>query len=333
MPDVARQQPLGKRLRFRLEALAARGAIVSVPLLSRTGLLRVVKILSWIAYRVDRRGRRIAEENLRMVFPERSEDDLQKVIKEAYRHQTQSALDLMWAPRNLTPENARDLVRYTFEDRADYDTLDAEGAVIWVTPHYGTFEWLSIEWALTQSTKPMIVAEDFRNPALTPLFKELREFSGITLIPQERAMVRLLKHVKRGGQTAFLTDLRVKPSKASTIINCFGMKTSVTILHAFLAKQTGAPILPVICLPQEDGTYAFHFHRKLSIPPEATPQEIAQQCWDVFERTVRERPAPWLWMYKHWRYLPSESDGSGYPNYASPSKAFAKAEALLSESP
>ncbi len=305
---------------------------MAVPALSRPAMLRVARALSLVAFWVDGRGRKIAAENLGKVFPDQDPEARRRVIREAYWHQTMSALDLMWAPRNLTAENARQHVRYAFEDKDDFDAI-GDDAVIWVTPHYGTFEWLSIEWALTQNTKPMIVAEDFRNPALTPFFTALREFSGITIIPQERAMVRLLKHVKRGGQTAFLTDLRVKPSKAATIIECFGLKTSVTILHAFLAKQTGAPILPVICLPQRDGSYVFHFHRRLAIPQDASPQEIAQRCWDVFERTVRDNPAPWLWMYKHWRYLPvEETPGTGYPEYASHSKAFTEMETSLSQS-
>ncbi len=331
---MARTLSLWKRWRFRLETLGVRLAVRAVPTLPRPAMLRLARGLGHLAYWVDRRGRRIAAENLRAVFPGNDSQETTRIIRRAYFHQTMSALDLMWAPRHLTKESASRFVRYTFEDRSDFEAI-GEGAVIWVTPHYGTFEWLSIKWALTQATKPMIVAEDFRNPALTPIFKELREFSGITLIPQERAMVRLLKHVKRGGQTAFLTDLRVKPSKASTIIECFGLKTSVTILHAFLAKQTGAPILPVICLPRDDGGYDFHFHRRLSVAEDAAPQQIAQQCWDVFERTIRERPAPWLWMYKHWRYFPAAApnDAPSYPDYASRSKAFLEKEASLPLAP
>lgn len=303
--------------------------LLIVPRLSRKRLLQLVRLLSRLAYRVDGRGRKIAEENLRIVFPDKDAKERTALARASYFHQGLSVLDLLWAPRNLTATSSPDIVRYTFEDKEDFKTI-GETAAIWVTPHYGTFEWLSSEWSLTHEKKPIIVAEDFRNPLLTPIFKELREFSGNTIIPQERAMMRLLKHVKRGGQTAFLTDLRVKPSKASTIIKCFGLKTSVTILHAFLAKQTGAPVIPVICLPQSDGTYHFHFHRRLVIPEDATPQGIAQQCWDVFERTIIEDPAPWMWMYKHWRYLPTDAE-IPYPDYASGSKAFAKAEALLEE--
>ncbi len=317
---MAKKRSLWKRFRFRLEVIAAKAAVTFVPKLSRKAMLGLARGLSRLAYHVDRRGRAIAETNLRRVFPDMPVKERRNLTRACYRHQAVSVLDLMWAPRNLSAVTSARYVRYEYEDEADFLRVE-KGATIWVTPHYGTFEWLSIEWALTR-TKPTIVAEDFKNPALTKIFTKLRQYSGITIIPQERAMVRLLKHVKRGGQTAFLTDLRVTPSKAATVIKCFGLKTSVTILHAFLAKQTGAPILPVICLPQEDGTYVFKFYKSFHAEDSQTPQAIAQHCWDVFEAEIRKRPAPWIWMYKQWRYLPESAGGTKFPNYAKAAPAF-----------
>ena len=46
-----------------------------------------------------------------------------------------------------------------------------------------------------------------------------------------------------------------------------------------------------------------------------THQQIAQACWNSFEPYVRKNPGPWLWMYKHWRYLPSKPNRP-YPFYA-----------------
>jgi KDO2-lipid IV(A) lauroyltransferase len=46
-----------------------------------------------------------------------------------------------------------------------------------------------------------------------------------------------------------------------------------------------------------------------------THQQIAQACWNSFEPYVRKNPAPWLWMYKHWRYLPADA-ARPYPFYA-----------------
>ncbi|MGZ5023670.1 MAG: LpxL/LpxP family acyltransferase, partial [Chthoniobacterales bacterium] len=77
------------------------------------------------------------------------------------------------------------------------------------------------------------------------------------------------------------------------------------------------------CEPLPDGRYRLVLHPALEIDARATDQEIAQACWDRFEPLVRQNPAPWLWMYKHWRYLPPDTRRS-YPYYANESPHFAK---------
>src|SRR5438132_1648283 len=98
-------------------------------------------------------------------------------------------------------------------------------------------------------------------------------------------------------------------------IECFGLKTSVTSAHASLHKQTGVPIIPVHCEPLVGGRYRVVFHGKIDSTEAMTLQQIAQACWNSFEPYVRKNPAPWLWMYKHWRYLPS-NPARPYPFYA-----------------
>jgi len=60
---------------------------------------------------------------------------------------------------------------------------------------------------------------------------------------------------------------------------------------------------------------------KVEVPTGATHQEIAQACWNAFEPVVRQNPAPWLWMYKHWRYKPIAAEHA-YPFYAQESPFF-----------
>jgi len=110
------------------------------------------------------------------------------------------------------------------------------------------------------------------------------------------------------------------------------LRTSVTALHANLRRKTQQAIIPGISIPLPNGNYRVHAFAPLDLDENASNQEIAQACWDVFEACVRENPAPWLWMYKHWRYLP-ETDGEHYPAYAKTSARFNKLEESLARPP
>jgi len=66
------------------------------------------------------------------------------------------------------------------------------------------------------------------------------------------------------------------------------------------------------------------FHPPLHLRDGASAREIAQACWDQMEPVIRRDPAPWMWMYKHWRYRPEGTDPEAYPFYANVSPHFEK---------
>lgn len=314
-----------KSIRHRVEWCLLKALSVIVPCLPR-GLIRgIAKGLGFVACHVDRRGRETALQNLELVFGgDRSEKERRRMARRAFQSFAQMVMDQFWSPR-LKADTYERYCELVMEDPEAIEQARDRGA-IWVTPHYANFEWTAL--AMGFKGYPFtVVAQEFRNPLLTDIFKANREVSGHQVIPQRRAMVRLLKSLHKGGHAAFLTDLAAPPSKAATVIRCFGRKTCVTALHAILAKRTGLPIVPGMCFPRGDGTYELHGFKPLEISSEATESEIAQACWDVFEPHVRANPEPWLWMYKHWRFLPADTEGVRYPPCAHASKRFEKVEA------
>ena len=314
-----------KRARYRLEWLAVKALAVGIPLLPRRVVTSCADGLGSLAFFVDRRGRSTALENLRVAFGDRYDQrERRRVARQAFRCFARTVLDQFWTPR-VTRETYLDYCEIQMDDESQIEAARETGA-IWVTPHYGNFEWTVLVMGL-RDYDFTIVAQEFKNSLLTELFTANREAPGHTVIPQRGAMLRLLKNLKAGGHAAFLTDLTIKPSKAATVIRCFGRQTCVTSLHAGLARRTKLPVIPGICLPRKDGTYILRGFKALEFSEDASDSEIVQACWDQFEPFIREQPEPWLWMYKHWRFLPESDPGIEYPEYATRSKAFEKVAA------
>ncbi|NOX98181.1 MAG: lysophospholipid acyltransferase family protein [Verrucomicrobia bacterium] len=308
-----------KQLRYRIEWLAIKLMSVIVPLLPRRGILWLANALGCVAFRFDAEGRRTALANLASVFGEtHSEEQRREIAKQAYRDFARTMLDQFWSSR-LNAENYLNYVEIETEDPEAIDRARNNGA-IWVTPHYGNFEWTSLVMGF-RGFPFTVVAQDFKNPLLTDLFNANREVSGHRVIPQSGAMLRLFKNLKAGGHAAFLTDLTIKPGRNATIIDCFGLKTCVTTMHAGLQQKLQLPIIPGFTTPLPNGKYQLNILAPLKLDDGASDQEIVQACWDAFEAHIRKNPSPWLWMYKHWRYIPEES-GENYPPYARVSSAF-----------
>jgi KDO2-lipid IV(A) lauroyltransferase len=221
-------------------------------------------------------------------------------------------VDLLWSPR-LTQENFCRYIEWENFEETARDT-GPERSVMIACYHYSNFEWLSLACGFLD-LKGTIISQEFKNSLLDPIFKRLREQSGHELVPRERGIMRLYKVLRRKGRTALLVDLTVPPTQGAVAIECFGLKTSVTSAHAWLHERTGVPIVPAHCEPLPDGRYRLIFHPTIGHTAEMTHQQIARACWNSFEPYVQKKPAPWLWMYKHWRYRPANPDRS-YPFYA-----------------
>jgi Kdo2-lipid IVA lauroyltransferase/acyltransferase len=302
-----------KRVRYRLEWLGLWLAARLVPLLSRKACFHLGQTLGALMSLFDRNRYSVALNNLEVAFGSQlSIQDRRKIARESFQHFTRTMLDLLWSPR-LSRENLRDYIEFENLEEIERAT-GPERNFITACYHYSNFEWFSLASGYSELTGT-IIAQEFKNSLLDPIFQKIREQSGHELIPRERGIVRLYKVLRRKGRTALLVDLTVPPDEGAVAIECFGLKTSVTSAHAWLHQQTGVPIIPVHCEPLAGGRYRVVFHRKIDTTQDMTLRQIAQACWNSFEPYVRKNPAPWLWMYKHWRYRPSNADRP-YPSYA-----------------
>jgi lauroyl/myristoyl acyltransferase len=262
---------------------------------------------------LDRQRCHVALANLEAAFGDQySVAERRRIVRESFQHFARTMIDLLWSPR-LTEENFSRFIEWENFEETARDT-GPERSIIIACYHYSNFEWLSLACGFLD-LKGTIISQQFKNSLLDPLFKKLREQSGHQLIPRERGIVRLYKVLRRKGRTALLVDLTVPPTQGAVVIDCFGLKTSVTSAHAWLHEQTGAPIIPAHCEPLANGRYRLVFHPKIERTTNMSHQQIAQACWNSFEPYVREKTAPWLWMYKHWRYRPSNPERP-YPFYA-----------------
>lgn len=311
-----------KSFRHRLERLGIDALAWAIPRLSRRRCVRLGNALGAIAYLADARGRAVALANLECAFGERLTPEQRRALARAsYRNFLRTMLDLFWA-QNLTPENWREwMLVEGFEELRERLAREMRGAVFFCV-HQGNWEWGSLAFGLL-GLPTTIVAENFKNPLLTELFNQRREHTGHHIIPQENSLLRMLKIVKRRGVTGMLIDLSLRPSKAATVIEGWGLQMCVPLLHALLAERAGALLVPVETLPQPDGTCRIIAHPGVEFPAGAPLPEIAQRCWEAFGPALQARPDLWLWPYKHFRYKPKHAERA-YPFYANESGKFEK---------
>ena len=254
------------------------------------GVLRpLASLLGSLVYWLDLRGHTVALENIEAAFPGKfSKSRKSQIARGSYITFARTMFELFWAP-NMDEKFFGRHVIFEGWDR-DYVRKDPQRPAIYACFHFGNFEWLALAGAYSISPGP-VIAQRFKNPLLGPVFDHLRTSTGNQVIPQERAMIRMLKYLKGGGKFGMLCDLNLDPREGSVLIDCFGgLLASVTQTHAALAQRTGAAIVPVECRPGPAGKYRIIHHAPIECPPDASPRDIVQRCWNALEPAVHDHP-------------------------------------------
>jgi len=304
------------RLRYRLEYVALRVFAGLIPLLSRKSVLNTADAIGTIAFHLDHRGRNLGRHNLSVAMEvggldigSRSQDE---VLKDCYQNFARGFLDLFWFSR-LRRENVDKWI--TIENEAAIlGAIRSDRGAVFLTPHYGIFEWTSLVVGLRGVTLD-IVAQDFKNTALKAVISRAREYSGHRILSRQGAMLKLIRSARRGGNIAMLPDLNLNPQGAAVSINVFGVSAWMTAAHVEIARRCNAPMVLAVCEPQRDGRAIL---RVLDVihaggsNSHLSRTELTQMVWDRIEDAVRQRPELWLWMYRHWRYRPTEKSESDH---------------------
>jgi len=311
-----------KRIRRHFETALCRLLEWWIPRLTRRSCIRFANGLGIIAFMLDHRGRRVALANLKCAFgPSHTDAQLREIARSSYLNFARTMVDLFWSPTLVRPQNRHWLRTRGWEHLRERMDREKRGAVL-LSLHYGNWEWGSLA-AARDGFPSLAVAENFKNPGLQAIFKRLREVTGQTIIPQEKSMLRMLRHVKRGGTVAFLADLTVAPDQISTVNSTFDLEMCVSVLNGIFALRGGALIVPIMCIPQPDGGALLQAFEPLDIPADATLSTVTQLCWDCFEPIIRAQPGLWMWPYKHFRYKP-QGTTVPFPFYANEWAAFDK---------
>ncbi len=315
-----------KTYRYRIETWGCECFASWIPRLSRRGCVGLGQLLGVLAFWLDARGRAIGLANIHHALSDQLTEGQQwETVKKSYQNFATTMLSLFWSP-NINADNSGSLIEFSgFHEVLEQSAREGRG-IAFVLGHQGNWEWASIAFALCGG-QASIVAEDFKNPALTELFVRLRSRGIHRVLGQDRSILKMLKAVLKGQHVALLGDLNLDPSGAAVVIRAFekngeALEMCATRLHAIMTKRGNALLVPALTEPLSNGKVRVTALPPIEVP-EASERQLAQLSWSLFEEHIKRRPDLWLWAYKHFRLKPKDANRT-YPFYAETNEDFEK---------
>ena len=291
-----------------VHAAAARLLVAALGWAPRRGALALGEALGRLWYRLDARHRRIGRVNLRIAFPEWTEEERERILRRSLEHAGRLAVEVAQSRRW---DEAEIRYRLRLEDpgsaRRVRELHDRAGGLLFFTAHVGVWELIPLYWAIEAA--PMdIVVRPIDNPAVDRLVTSLRERWGNRTIGKHGALQEILRSARRGNYIAMLVDQNA--TRANGIfIDFFGKPACSLVALPLLSLRTGLPMIGGFAHydPHQD-VHWLRVEEGVAIEPSGDRtvdlRRLTQEMHARVETVIRAYPDQWLWMHRRWRTRP-----------------------------
>jgi len=277
--------------------------------LSWSGALALARGLAWLAYRVDRRHRRVAAENIQHAYPDLSPSAVDRLVRASYLHLTTMLVEMICLPRVIRPGNVYRYMHYA--GAGDLDLVLAwaktSRARLVLTGHFGNWEMLSYATG-TAGLRGGIVARRLDNPYLDRFLAQFRRKTGLQLLDKNADYARILELLARGVGLGMVCDQDAGPR--GLFVDFFGRPASTFKSIALLSLEYNAPIFVVgaarIGQPMQYRIYLEDLILPEEYAHDADPvRAITERYTEALERLVRRHPEQYFWLHRRWKNQPT----------------------------
>ncbi len=294
---MARKISFIQHILYLLEAAIVIPLGVMIRLLPRSIAFGLGRGLSWLIFKIDKKNKKWAYDNLDIIFPDRAWAPGEKdaLVKKTYRFIVKGAIEFL----KLGFLTAKNYQKYAyFENIEVYENaLKAGKGAIIVTAHMGNWEYFGSIPAKLGVNLGAVINRQF-NPYTDAWLKNIRQNKGKIKCFYNTIsdLAKISRHLREGGTVAMLLDQTYyfKP----IFVPFFGQTSATADGPAKLHLKYGAPIIIGMSILQPDGRYKMSFEEPKTFEKSNDPKEDHKKimAWinSRYEKYIREYPEQWF---------------------------------------
>ncbi len=255
----------------------------------------VAVFVSDLHYLFADKDRAAVTENLKAIFPDKSEEEIRGIRIKIFRNFAKyladffrfSKIDAEYVKNNVKVENTRYL---------DEALAKGTGAII-LSAHIGNWEWGGIVTAL--SGYPFYaVALPHKHKRVDDFFNSQREAKGMHVIPLGKAVRQCITLLNNNEVVALVGDRDFTEKGDVSIF--FGRQAILPRGPAALSIKTGAAIVPGFVIRNNDESLTLRFEKPIQRQPEDSIPELTRRCTEIIEEYIRRYPDQWYMFRRFW---------------------------------
>jgi KDO2-lipid IV(A) lauroyltransferase len=261
----------------------------------------------FVTFHVLRWHRELAARNLRNAFPEKSEVERARILRQSYVNLGQTLAETFWGfgagaeelARRVTIENRDLIARFVAQKRP----------VVLLTAHVCNWEWL-LPAAGAQFDLPIdAVYKPLRVASLDAFIRETRSRFGGKPIPIQSFLFELMRRAGQPRAYAMVADQTPQRKMDKHWTRFLNQDTAFFPGADKIARFLDAPVVYVAMRRLDKGHYSVRLHVLVEPPYEDdTDLQVIERYARRLELEIRESPPDWLWVHNKWKYPKPASD-------------------------
>jgi len=257
--------------------------------------------LFFILYYIVGYRKKVVKENLQLVFPDKSEQEIKSISKKFFHHLSDMVVESI---KSLSISKEEMKKRFVFTNIEEIRNIEnANKSIVLMCAHYGSWEWIFILQTYIKS-KGYAVYKRLTNKYFDRLVKRIRAKYNSYLITTKETIPTLIKAKQKGELTinGFVSDQSPKLQKAFHWNEFMNIKVPVHTGAEMLAKKLDMAVVFFSVKKIKRGYYETTFETITTTPNEYKDYEITDLFLKLVENCIYEAPEYYLWTHKRWKH-------------------------------
>jgi KDO2-lipid IV(A) lauroyltransferase len=240
--------------------------------------------------------RRVTRINLEKCFPTMPVAEREQLARAAFRAFCRGFVEravLWWAP----PERIKRMVRVE-----GMEHLDAAGPrVVVLAPHFAGVEAGGLRVSIDRDMSSLYQHQ--KDPAFDRVLLKGRTRFRPHIVSRQQGLRKVLRWIKAGIPFYYLPDLDFG-RKGTTFVPFFGVPAATAVGLSYIARSTGAVIVPCVVRMLPEGGYVARFYPAWTDFPSGDEAADARRMMAFIEERVLEMPEQYHWLHKRFKTRP-----------------------------
>jgi len=273
-----------------------------VSILPFKALYALSDLLYFFIYRIFKYRKKVVKANLRLVFPDKSTEDIEKICSKFYSHLCDMFLEMI---KSLSISKSEVQKRFVVKNQENLQTLDSgKSSCILMYGHYASYEWSMAIQALV-NCKGIAIYKKVANTYFDKLVKQIRSKFNTELVDTRNALKRIEDVVKNDDHTmiAFLSDQSPKIKEKNYWLEFMGITIPCFIGAEKTAKQHNLPVGFLKVNKVKRGFYEAEIEIITLNPNQEEDYYITKTFNRLLEQQIHNKPEYYLWTHKRWKHI------------------------------